>query len=198
MPAPFTALVGRAAERAELVELLSDPLHRLVTLLGLGGAGKTHLALAVAPELALAFEHGAAFVPVGSLASADNLAQAILQSLEVPLPGELDAGQVLVEYLRPRELLLILDSFEHLLPAAAVSDGPLPSAPAQLAALLEQAPRVTVLVTSRERLAMRSEWVLTLSGLACPTAAEPFAPGGEPYAAVQLFMERAQDRKSVV
>jgi len=187
LPAPTTPLVGRMAELAELAERLAQPAHRLITLVGLGGIGKTRLALAVAHDQAQAFEQGVVFVPLAALTSAEFVTSAILSALGVELDGQADPRRQLLDHLRARELLLILDNFEHLL-----ADGAPASAAGRVADLLAQAPGVTLLITSRERLALSAEWVFELGGLPYPAAALVEAAGAAEFAAVQLFVERVQ------
>jgi len=187
LPAPTTPLVGRGAELAELAERLAQPAHRLITLVGLGGIGKTRLALAVAHDQAQAFEQGVVFVPLAALTSAEFVTSAILSALGVELDGQADPRRQLLDHLRARELLLILDNFEHLL-----ADGGPASAAGRVADLLAQAPGVTLLITSRERLALSAEWVFELGGLPYPAAALVEAAGAAEFAAVQLFVERVQ------
>jgi predicted ATPase len=188
LPAPVTALIGRETERAELNDLLAQPGSRLVTLLGLGGSGKTHLALTIAQDQAQAFEHGAAYVPLAALPAAQLQPAAILEALEVPLHGPQDHLALLLDYARTRELLLVLDGFEHVLAAEAAGA---PGALGLISALLQQARRVALLVTSRERLGLAAERLYSLDGLAYPPGAVDVGALAE-YGAVRLFLERAR------
>jgi predicted ATPase/DNA-binding SARP family transcriptional activator len=151
LPAPATALIGRGPEIDELTRLLRGPA-RLVTLTGPGGIGKTRLALAVAHELAAAFVDGVWFVALAPLADAALVAQTIASTLGV---GE----GALVEELGPRELLLVLDNFEHVLEAAPL-----------VSELLATAPRVKVLATSRSRLDLYGEEVVPVPPLSAEQA----------------------------
>jgi DNA-binding SARP family transcriptional activator/predicted ATPase/predicted negative regulator of RcsB-dependent stress response len=178
-PAQPTALIGREAELAELGALLENPSCRLITIAGPGGIGKTRLALAAATEYADMFAHGAAFVPLAGVDSPAFVAPAILAALGVPLEGQRDPHDQLLCHLRARELLLVLDSYEQLLAGAAF-----------LAEMLRRAPGVTLLVTSRVRLALQAEWLFDLEGLRYPAGAS--ADGAEGYSAVQLFIQRAR------
>jgi predicted ATPase len=186
LPVPATPLIGRQAELAELGALLKNPACRLITIAGPGGMGKTRLALAAATDQAAAFRHGAVYVSFADLSSATFLAPKILTALDVVPQGQRDPREQLLAYLREKELLLLLDNFEHLLaPRLSENEG----GATLLADLLQRAPAVTLLVTSRERLALPGEWVFDLSGLSYP-ACEP-AQAIESYSAVQLFMQRA-------
>ncbi len=197
LPVPPTPLVGRTTELAAMNELLGDPARRLVTLLGLGGAGKTHLALAAAPSLEGLFLQGATFVPLAGLSTADLAPAAILAALGETPAADSPPAESLVSYLRQRQLLLILDSAEHLLFAGdGGADQPDTAAPAGLLGLvldiLAQAPGVALLITSRERLAVRAEWVLEVAGLPVP---EVDATDAEAIAAcdsVRLFVDRSR------
>lgn len=186
-PAPSGVLIGRDDERATLVRWLRSAGERLVTVAGPGGIGKTSLALHCAADLATEprFCDGVAIAMLDSLPSADGLPLAIADALGLPLLGARPVEDQVVEVLRERALLLVLDNCEQLL---GQGDGVTLSA--LLGRLLAEAPRLAVLATSRERFRLRSERVLALEGLAVPRAAT--GPPVEQAAAVQLFMERAQ------
>jgi predicted ATPase len=185
-PAQTTALIGREAELAELGALLENPTCRLITIVGPGGIGKTRLALAAAAEQATAFTYGAVFVPLAAISSAGFLALVILSAFDIALQGQRDPRDQLLDYLREKELLLVLDNFEQLLaPGPSQDEG----AAELLANVLHHAPGVTLLVTSRERLALPGEWLFDLSGLSYPPG-EPLN-GIENYSAVRLFVQRA-------
>ncbi len=183
LPTPPTPFIGREAELAELANLLTNPACRLVSIVGPGGVGKTRLALAAAAEQAVGFRHGVAFVPLASISSPDLVISAILAALGVPPQGPRDPKDHLLAYLREREVLLLLDNWEHL-------GGGTPL----LSELLRKAPHVALLVTSRERLNLQGEWVLDLAGLKVPkgrTVAEV-----EQYSAVELFLQSARRGRS--
>lgn len=174
-------LIGREGERNVLRHLLLDEQRRLVTLSGAGGMGKTHLALDVATALASHFRDGAAFVSLTALPSATHLPGAVAEALHVPV-GAGDPQEQVLTLLAPRQLLLVLDDFEPFLNrdnGAAVQ---------WVNRLLQQAPQVQVLVTSRERLRLSGERIFELGGLALPTLTLP----PESADAVLLFVERAQ------
>ncbi len=179
LPSPVTPLLGRAAELADLDRLLSDPDCRLISIVGPGGIGKTRLAIAAAAEKELEFKDGVFFISLASLGSADLLAPTLLATIGASLQGQRDCGQQLINYLREREVLLVLDNMEHLLEGTQL-----------LADLLRRAPCVALLVTSRERLNLQGEWVLDLHGLEVPE--EEQVEEVERYSAVQLFLQNAQ------
>lgn len=197
LPHPPTPFVGRTAELATLAQRLTDPACRLLTLLGPGGIGKTRLALQATTEQRDAFADGVAFVPLAGVNSADGLAPAIAAALNLSLGSHDDPARQLLHALRGKELLLILDNFEHLL---TPNGRPQPDAPtiggaaAFLAELLAQAPGVMLLVTSRERLHLRGEWLFVVEGLQLPEA-QPSVPVEE-YSAVALFLQQARQQQA--
>ncbi len=182
-PAP-TSFVGREEELAHLAELLTTPECRLITLVGAPGIGKTRLALEAARVHQHAFLHGVHFVPLARANTPHIVPAVIADALGLRLQGR-DATTSLIAYLRRRELLLVLDNIEHLLTPHADVD-----MRAFLLRLLEAAPHVKLLLTSRQRLHLRQEWVLTLDGLPYPHT--PSATDAPTYPAVRLFIARAR------
>ncbi|HET8631856.1 MAG TPA: AAA family ATPase, partial [Thermomicrobiales bacterium] len=175
-------LLGREDELAALADELARPDVRLVTLVGPGGVGKTRLALAVAEAQAAACPDGVAFVALGPVADPELVLPTAARALGL---GE-RPGQPLVErleeYLADRRMLLVLDNFEHLLPAAPL-----------LADLLAACPGLTLLITSRAELRLRWEHIFPVPPLALPDAGREPAPDGlASYAAVRLFVARAR------
>ncbi|MBP7687994.1 MAG: AAA family ATPase [Thermoflexales bacterium] len=168
LPIAPTPLIGRDVELAELADLLADPARRLITLVGPGGIGKTRLAIAATTANAPMFDAGAAFVNLSSLSAIELVAPAMLNALGQPIEPATEPDQQLLKYLRHREVLLVLDNFEHLLDGVDL-----------IIRLLQQAAKVTLLITSRERLALQAEQVFELEGLSLS-------------AAEQLFIQRAQ------
>jgi predicted ATPase/DNA-binding SARP family transcriptional activator len=180
LPALSTPFVGRQVELAEIGALLDEASCRLLTLTGPGGSGKTRLALQAAADQIDAYTDGVFFVPLAPLHSAQMLPAAVASSFGIiPSPSTTPREQVLA-YVRHKEMLLVLDSFEHLVDAAGF-----------VAELLRQAPELTILVSSRERLNLQSEHVVPVAGLPVPSneaSIETLAQN----AAVQLFMQSAQ------
>jgi predicted ATPase len=148
LPFQPTSFIGRAADLTAIASILGDPACRLLMLLGPGGIGKTRLALAVVAGQIDAFADGAAFVALDSVGRLNQIVSAIGDALGLAFAGQPDPTAHLLGYLRQRHMLLVLDNFEHLLDCAdLVTD------------ILQHAPRVTILVTSRERLNLQAEWL---------------------------------------
>jgi predicted ATPase/class 3 adenylate cyclase/two-component SAPR family response regulator len=180
LPLQLTSFIGREDQMAELEQLLTD--HRLVTLTGAGGCGKTRLALQMAAELLETFPDGVWFVDLAPLADPELVPQTVATVLglqEAPGPPP---AQRLQEYLKPRQLLLMLDNCEHLIEACA-----------QLVhALLQGCPRLRVLATSREALGIAGERSYRVPPLSLPDSRRlPTLEQLTQYEAVRLFMERA-------
>jgi diguanylate cyclase (GGDEF)-like protein len=168
IPVPPAPLLGREGELAAVAALLAQ--HRLVTLCGPGGIGKTRLALELASTTRSAA--GAAFVPLAGTGDPAGVPAAIAAALGLADGG--DPATRCREYLRERELLLVLDNLEHLLSCAPL-----------LTTLLESAAGVRILVTSRQRLGLRGEAVFEVGGLSLEASDDAAPP------AVQLFLQRA-------
>ncbi|MCB0109824.1 MAG: winged helix-turn-helix domain-containing protein, partial [Caldilineaceae bacterium] len=195
LPAPATPFFGREEERAQLRTRLLDPAQRLITLLGQGGVGKTRLALAAAADLTGAFADGVWFVALERVTEKEGLVTALAGALGFHFQPGGEPKQQLFAYLRQREMLLILDNVEQLVGPAPLSGELL------IAQLLEQAPRLKMLVTSRVRLNLQWEQVLALGGLPVPSIGgqeissipvDTLLTHARRYSSVALFVERAQ------
>jgi non-specific serine/threonine protein kinase len=163
LPAGTTTFVGRKQDVAEVRGLLSD--SRLVTLTGVGGVGKTRLALRVAAELRRAFRDGVWFVELGGVSDPDLVVHTVLESLGVHDDTVRRHRTVLVEHLRDRQVLVVLDNCEHVVGATADL----------VDALLRGAPGLRVLATSRERLCVDGEHLWQVAPLPCDRAVALFA-----------------------
>jgi predicted ATPase len=198
LPHQPTAFIGREEELALLADLLADAQCRLITLLGPGGAGKTRLALQAARDASEAFADGATFVNLAPLNTAEFIVPAVTAALNVTLANRLEPETELLHYLGQKEMLLVLDNFEQLL--APLTPSPVGngngSATELLSGIMQQAPGVKLLVTSRERLNIQGEWVFDVGGLETPTEAYRVGEGGtaafEGYSAVALFLHTAR------
>jgi predicted ATPase/transcriptional regulator with XRE-family HTH domain/Tfp pilus assembly protein PilF len=181
LPVPLTPLIGREREVETVVALLAQPAVRLVTLTGPGGVGKTRLALATAERLAAAGDL-LCWIDLATLRDAGLVAPALAQVFGLQPLGNQLAEALLVQHLRDRRLLLLLDNFEQVLTAAGV-----------LSTLLERCPGVRILVTSRAALHLRGEHEVVVPPLAVPDANRPLPPAAlADVPAVALFLARAQ------
>jgi predicted ATPase len=180
IPVELTSFVGRRAELSELKKLLST--SRLVTLTGLGGVGKTRLALRVAAELRQDFADGVWLIELDELRDGSLLVEVVAAGLGLRDDSARPLLEKLVDFLSPRDMLLVLDNCEQVVDAAA-----------QLtSALLRGCPDLRIVTTSRERLGVGGESEVRLSPLALPDAdSEPTLGGLPEYDAVALFTERA-------
>jgi excisionase family DNA binding protein len=182
LPQPLTPFLGRDREVAAVVAVLNRPELRLLTLTGPGGVGKTRLALRVAEALAARFGDGVAFVPLASVADASLIPSTVAQALGVREHGGRPIVERLIAALRGRRLLLILDNFEHVLPASPF-----------VSTLLTACPGLTIVVTSRTTLRLSGEQRFPVPPMALPgPAAAPTARALRETEAVQFFVARAR------
>lgn len=176
LPAAVHPFVGREQELEEIQTLLADDPHcRLLVLTGTGGIGKTRLVLEAARRTLHIFGDGVYFVRLGPLPSVEHLLPALAEQVGLRLHGGTPARQQLLGYLSDKRLLLLLDNFEHLMAGAGL-----------LAEILEAAPEVKILVTSRERLNLSGESVYALGGM--PFPADDSCQDALDYGAVQLLI----------
>jgi|GEM_PF-6214283 len=179
LPAPATSFIPRA-EVSELMGLMNE--HRLVTITGSGGIGKTRTAIAVAAGWSTETGHEAFFVDLASIQDGASVIAQVASILKVSLEQGTDPANLLAKAIRTRDVLLIMDNCEHLVSEIA----PL------VTALLRDCPSLSILATSRERLQLSSETVFRLPSLDVPPASKRKAAQGERFAAVELFVTRAR------
>ncbi len=182
LPAQPTPLVGRERELEEVLALLRRSYVRLLTFTGPGGTGKTRLGLQAAAELTDEFEDGVFFVALAAVADPTLVAPAITRTLGLTESGSQTAEELLEDYLRDRQVLLVLDNFEQVLESASLLD-----------ALLSAAPGLKVLATSRTALRLYGEHEFPVPPLSLPdTGSLPPVEHLTRYEAVRLFVDRAR------
>ncbi len=186
LPARPTAFIGRTQELQDIIQCITGSACRLLNLVGVGGIGKTRLAIEAANAVSDQFPNGVFWVNLEPIQTADLLIGAIADALAFPLAGQSDPEAQLHRYLHNKALLLVLDNFEQLLPAAD-----------RLVGILHETSAVKLLVTSREVINLREEWLYPLDGLAFPRPEQMQKDSAqwaniENYSAVQLFVERAR------
>lgn len=182
MPTPSTPLVGREAELARIAQLLAEPTCRLLTFVGLGGVGKTRLAIQAATTAATqstTFGDGVYFVALAGVDAIAYLAPTIAKTLALPLAGAPDPQQQLLQFLRDRRLLLVLDNFEHLREGAD-----------WLAEVVQMAPGVKLVITSRQPLNLLGEWVFAVESLPIPSSVQESQLTHN--SAIALFLQSAR------
>lgn len=179
LPSHSTPFVGRERELRELSDMLTDPVCRLLTIFGPGGIGKTRLTIETAAQNQPLFPDGVVFVPLQPLLAADEIPSAIAAVLALQLMGRDNPLAQMLNYLRDKHMLLVLDNMEHLLDGSDL-----------LSTMLAAAPGLKLLVTSRELLNLQEEWLYPLDGLDIP--ADHTAADLSRNSAVQLFVERAR------
>ena len=186
LPTPMTSFIGRDKEILKLRNLIRDPACRLLSLIGMGGSGKTRLAVQTALKAFRFFPDGTIFVELDAHKSAETLISAITNVLKFNVDtfaSDLDPKTQLMDYLRNRSILFVLDGFEQYIEGAGL-----------LAELLEFAPKIKILVTSRQLLGLKGEWPFYVEGL--PTNQNSQQPQKDVPDAMQLFLERSRQAMS--
>ena len=182
LPAQPTPLVGRERELDEILALVRNPVVRLLTLTGPGGTGKTRLGLQAAAELTDEFEDGVFFVALAAIGDPALVAPTITRTLGLTESSNQAPEEMLKDYLRDRQTLLVLDNFEQLLASAALLD-----------ALLSAASDLKLLVTSRTPLRLYGEHEFPVPPLSLPDPGSPLSfERLTGYEAITLFVERAR------
>lgn len=180
LPAQTTAFIGRESELLELSRLLKDPNMRLITILAPGGMGKTRLSLELAERQLEHFDSGVYFVQLAPLSDPAGIIPAMAEATGYPFQQDgRDQKQQVFDYLSPKNMLLVLDNYEHLMAGAGL-----------VTEILQAARQVRIIVTSRQRLNQSGETVFNLEAMDFPEWETP-ADALE-YAAVKLFMQSAK------
>ncbi|PKO16591.1 MAG: hypothetical protein CVU39_07150 [Chloroflexi bacterium HGW-Chloroflexi-10] len=179
LPTPVAPLIGREHELTEIMGLMQDPRCRLLTLTGLGGIGKTRLALESAHRLQTIFPDGAGYVSLIGVSSPEFIIPTIADELGITFSGPTSPKAQLFKYLKMKHYLLVLDNLEHLIAGVEI-----------LGELLLQAPKIRLLTTSREQLHLQAEWVLEIQGLPVPQSTQ--VEDLENVSSVALFLQRAR------
>ena len=179
LPAQVTPFVGRESELNELIKLVENPNIRFITILAPGGMGKTRLALEAAQRQLSQFDNGVWFVDLAPLSDPTNIVATIADAMGYQFQGDgRDSKQQILDFLKNKNALLVLDNYEHLLEGfGLVTD------------ILQDTPNIQVVVTSRQRLGQAGETLFHLSGMDFPdwqTTANDLD-----YSAVKLFMNSA-------
>jgi predicted ATPase/class 3 adenylate cyclase len=178
LPRQVTSFVGRDREVAETVEALASA--PIVTLTGVGGVGKTRLAAQAAAEALPRFRDGAWLVELGSVRDGPQVVESVIEAFSLAIPPSTRPQDALLDFLRDKHMVLVLDNCEHLIGAAA----------ALVSTVVAACPRVTVLATSREGLSVAGERIIAVPPLAAPTLNDPFDTAAT-LPAVRLFVDRA-------
>ncbi len=178
LPASLTTFIGREREQAEILQLIHT--HRLVTLTGSGGVGKTRISLKVSGQVLDEYPNGVWLVELAPLSDPELVPQTVASMFGIPAQAALSHTELLIHFLRPKTALLILDNCEHLLDASAhLAD-----------TLLKHCPQLKILATSREALGILGEIVYPMPSLGLPDIQQTLQTFRE-YESVRLFEERA-------
>jgi predicted ATPase/DNA-binding SARP family transcriptional activator len=179
MPAADGEFIGRSVELRQIADLLAKNDCRLLTIVGQGGVGKTRLAQRALDERSADFTDGGAFVPLDDVAMAAEFGGRLARDIGVEWNKHGEPLDQAIEYLRARQLLLVLDNFEQL------ADG----ATSTIGRVLQACPKLKIVVTSRVRLGLPGEWLLPLEGLPCPEIED--ADRVDAFDAARLFVRAA-------
>jgi len=186
LPVQLTPFIGREEELNHLGELINDPECRCITIFGPGGIGKTRLAIQAGADHISEFTHGAAFASLASVKSTAGVIPAIANAINISSNGPSDSKEYLLNYLRAKQILLILDNVEQLLTRYAEQE----QITQVLIEILQEAPKLKLIITTREALNLQGEWLVEVQGLSFPQLVE--VEEIDKYDALTLFVQRAK------
>lgn len=195
IPLQLKPVLGRESELAAMEKLFNNPVCRLLTLTGMGGIGKTSLAIEFASRQHNLFPAGIYYVPLAPIKTADAIIPAIADVLGFVFSGPIDPKEQVINYFASHlraPLLLVLDNLEHLLAVPAYQEKYCVTD--LISELLQRLPNIKILATSREYLNLRGEWTYELHGLAVPPL--DFEGNLDDYSATALFIDNARRIKT--
>ena len=178
LPTQPTPFVGRIAEQKQLTEQLSKSDCNLITIVAPGGMGKTRFAIAAAKKQLANFKDGIYFVPFAPVTATEQMVYALADGLNFNFYGRDESENQLLDYLKDKNMLLVLDNLEHLLAGVEL-----------ISKILQASTNIKVLATSRERLNLHAEWLFDLRGLSFP---EEDTKEATNFDAIKLFIQSAQ------
>ncbi|MDZ4709281.1 MAG: DUF4062 domain-containing protein [Saprospiraceae bacterium] len=180
IPTPFHDLIDRVAEKEIILDLMFTKQKRLISLIGMGGTGKSRLAIEIARHALPRFKHGACFIGLASIKEHIHLESGIAMALGLSDASKQSLRETLLSYLSDKNLLLVLDNFEHVLPGAEL-----------ISELLSRTHDLSILVTSRTALNLRAEHLVPLSPLSVAQIKPLQLEEALRIPALRLFIERA-------